>query len=94
LPEAIAGFLQFLQEVTHASDAVLLVRHYQAGQVPAERCLAYDKRGQKMQAQLVSFQRSIASSVVSMQAPCLLRDIESDAGQTVELQPFERGRKP
>src|SRR3954463_1688437 len=35
LPEAIGGFLQFLQQVTHASDAVLLVRHYQAAPHPS-----------------------------------------------------------
>src|SRR5207237_487101 len=42
LPEAISGLLHFLQQVTHAGDAVLLVRHYEAGQEPAERSFAYD----------------------------------------------------
>jgi two-component system, NtrC family, nitrogen regulation response regulator NtrX len=93
LPEAIGGFLQFLQQVTHAGDAVLLVRHYQAGKDPTERCLAYDSRGQRLEAPLAAFARSIAGSVASMQAPCLLRDLERNGGGTVELQPFERGRR-
>jgi len=93
LPEAVGGLLQFLQQVTHAGDAVLLVRHYQSGQEPAERCLAYDSRGKRLEAPLAPFARSIAGSVASMQGPCLLGDLEQSAGATVELQPFERGRR-
>jgi DNA-binding NtrC family response regulator len=47
LPEAIAGLLFFLRQVTHADDAVLLVRHYQSDQEPAERNLAYDSQGKR-----------------------------------------------
>jgi two-component system, NtrC family, nitrogen regulation response regulator NtrX len=93
LPDAVGGLLQFLQQVTHASDAVLLVRYYQAGQDPAERSVAYDRRGQHLESPLAPFARSIAGSVASMQAPCLLRDLEHGAGGSVELQPFERGRR-
>jgi ActR/RegA family two-component response regulator len=93
LPEAIGGFLQFLRQVTHAGDAVLLVRHYQPGGTPAERCLAYGSDGQRLETALAPFPRSIAGNVVSMQAPCLLRDLDRTAGGTVELQPFERGRR-
>jgi two-component system, NtrC family, nitrogen regulation response regulator NtrX len=93
LPEAVGGFLQFLQQVTHAGDAVLLVRHYQAGRDPAERSVAYDSRGQRLEAPLAPFARSIAGSVSSMQAPCLLLDLERSAGVSVELQSFERGRR-
>jgi two-component system, NtrC family, nitrogen regulation response regulator NtrX len=93
LPEAIGGLLQFLQQVTHAGDAVLLVRHYQAGQDPADRSVAYDIRGQRLDIPLAPFARSIAGSVASMQAPCLLNDLEQNAGSTVDLQPFERGKR-
>jgi two-component system, NtrC family, nitrogen regulation response regulator NtrX len=93
LPEAIGGLLQFLQQVTHAGDAVLVVRRYNAGQDPADQCVAYDNLGQRLEAPLAPFARSIAGSVASMQAPCILRDLHQTAGSTVDLQAFERGRK-
>jgi ActR/RegA family two-component response regulator len=93
LPEAIGGLLQFLRQVTHAGDAVLLVRHYQAGPPPVEQCLAYDLKGRRLQDPLAPFPRSIAGSVISMGAPCLLQDLDSQTGGTVDLAPFERGRR-
>ncbi len=93
LPEAIGGLLQFVRQVTHASDAVLLVRHYQADAQPAEQCAAYGSDGQRLAAPLALFQRSIAGSVVSMQTSCLLSNPEQSAGAAVDLQPFERGRR-
>jgi two-component system nitrogen regulation response regulator NtrX len=93
LSEAVRGLFRFLQQVTHASDAVLLVRQFQAGPPPVERCLAYDKDGKELDAVLVPFNRSVAGSVVSIQDACILRDLEKSAGGSVELQPFERGRR-
>ena len=93
LPEAIGGLLQFVKQVTHATDAVLLVRHYQAGEQPAEQCLAYDSNGQRLETPLAPFPRSIAGSVVSMQTSCLLNDLEKSVGATVDLQPFERDHR-
>ena len=52
LPDAIGGFLQFLQQVTHAGDAVLLVRRYDASQNPPEQCVAYDARGERLEVAL------------------------------------------
>src|SRR6202035_2550666 len=42
LSEAVRGLFRFLQQVTHASDAVLLVRQFQNGMPPSppsERCV-------------------------------------------------------
>jgi ActR/RegA family two-component response regulator len=94
LSEAVRGLFRFLQQVTHASDAVLVVRQFQAGQMPAERCLVYDRDGMLLNVELVPFSRSVAGSVVSLQAACILRDLESSGGGgAIELQPFERGRR-
>jgi ActR/RegA family two-component response regulator len=93
LSEAVRGLFRFLQQVTHASDAVLVVRQFQTGQAPAERCLVYDRDGMQLEVGLVPFSKSVAGSVVSLQAACVLRDLESSGGGAVELQPFERGRR-
>jgi two-component system, NtrC family, nitrogen regulation response regulator NtrX len=93
LTEAVGGLLQFVREVTHAQDAVLLVRHYSQGPPLVDQCAAYDARGQLLADRLVPFPRSIAGSVISMQAPCMIHDLQNKAGSPVELQPFERGRR-
>jgi ActR/RegA family two-component response regulator len=93
LSEAVSGLIRFLQQVTHAADAVLLVRHYQPGQQPDEHCLAYGNDGKRLQVPLVPFRRSLAGSVVSLQEPCVMNDLERTAGGAVDLQPFERGRR-
>ena len=90
LSEAVRGLFRFLQQVTHAGDAVLLVHHFEPG---AERSLAYDRDGNRLEAALVPFSRSIAGSVVSLQESCLMRDLERGGGEAVELQPFERGKR-
>ena len=93
LSEAVRGLFRFLQQVTHASDAVLLVRQVQTGASPGERCLAYDQDGKQLDVTLVPFNRSVASSVVSLQDASILRDLEHSAGGSAELQPFEQGRR-
>src|SRR5436190_2029419 len=90
LSEAVRGLFRFLQQVTHAGDAVLVVHHFEPG---SERCLAYDREGNRLETPLVPFSRSIAGSVVSLQESCLMRDLERGGGEAVELQPFERGRR-
>src|SRR5213080_3924404 len=42
LPEAVASLFQFLLRSTGARDGVLLVRHYDPEQQPAETCRVYD----------------------------------------------------
>jgi two-component system nitrogen regulation response regulator NtrX len=93
LPEAVSGLFRFLQQVTCAGDAVLLVRHYQPGQPSAEECLVYDNHGRRLDVPLVPFRRSLAGSVVSLQQPCIMNDLDRAAGGAVDLQPFERGRR-
>jgi two-component system, NtrC family, nitrogen regulation response regulator NtrX len=93
LSEAVSGLCRFLQQVTHAEAAVLLVRHYQPGQQPDEQCLAYDHNGQRLEVPLVPFSRSLASGVVTLQEPCIMNDLQRQAGSTIDLQPFERGRR-
>jgi two-component system nitrogen regulation response regulator NtrX len=93
LSETVRGLFRFLQQVTHASDAVLLVRQFQSGSPPTERCLAYGSGGQQLDVTLVPFSRSVAGSVVSLQDACILRDLERSGGGAIELQPFERGRR-
>jgi two-component system nitrogen regulation response regulator NtrX len=93
LSEAVSGLFRFLQQVTHAADAVLLVRHYQPGRQPEEQCLVYDNSGRRLDVELVPFRRSLAGSVVSFQEPCIMNDLERMAASTFDLQPFERGRR-
>lgn len=91
LPEAIGSLVRFLVQVTQAREGVLLVRHYDAGRQPAETCKVYDAEGQRLEAKLASFARSVAGTAVSMQEACVLNDLGQTGG--VELQPFEQGRR-
>jgi ActR/RegA family two-component response regulator len=92
LPDAIGSLFRFLLRITSARDGVLLVRSYEPNRQPAEIYRAYDVQGQPLQSDLVPFARSVAGSVVSLQEPYLLNRIDQ-AGGTVDLQPFERGKR-
>jgi two-component system nitrogen regulation response regulator NtrX len=94
LPEAIGSVFRFLLRGTGAADGVLLVRSYDAERKPAESYRAYSATGKGLDVALVPFARSVAGSVVSLQEPCAMNDLdELAAAGTIELQPFERGRK-
>lgn len=93
LPDAIGALVRFLIRTTEAGDGLLLVRRHDADRDPAETCRAYDARGDTVPCELVPFARSIAGSAVSMQEPCVINDLSTPAGGSVELQPFERGRR-
>lgn len=94
LPEAIRSLFRFLLRTTGARDGVLLVRSYDADRQPVEVCRAFDSAGSLLEAELVPFARSVAGSVVSMQEPCTMSRLDQAAATgTVELQPFERGRR-
>jgi len=94
LPEAIGSVFRFLLRGTGAADGVLLVRSYDAERKPAESYRAYSATGQALDVALVPFARSVAGSVVSLQEPCAMTDLDQlAAAGTIELQPFERGRK-
>ncbi|MCI0461351.1 MAG: response regulator [Gemmataceae bacterium] len=94
LPEAVASLFQFLLRTTQARDGVLLVRHYDPEQQPAETCRVYDAEGKLLAGDLVPFARSVAGTAVSLQEPCLMnRFAPMAAAGNVQLQPFERGRQ-
>lgn len=94
LTDAVRGLFRFLLEATHASDGVLLARHYDPKSQPNERLRAYDVQGQVLDVALVPFARSIAATVVSLQEPCVMEHLEQTAtAGNVQLQPFERNRR-
>jgi two-component system, NtrC family, nitrogen regulation response regulator NtrX len=89
LPDAIRALVRFLVRATGARDGLLLVRHYDAERQPAEVCQAYDAAGAVLPGPLVPFARSIAGSAASLGQACVMNSLES----SLELQPFERGRR-
>jgi len=94
LPAAVGNLFRFLLRTTGAQDGVLLVRSYDADRQPAEICRAYDTNGQQLEGALVSFARSLAGSVASMQQPSLMEQLDQAASAgNLELQSFERGRR-
>jgi ActR/RegA family two-component response regulator len=93
LPDAIGALVRFLVGTTQAETGLLLVRRYDAASEPLETCRVYDARGEVVPAQLVPFARSIAGTAVSMQEPCVMNDLSAGATASVELQPFEHGRR-
>jgi two-component system, NtrC family, nitrogen regulation response regulator NtrX len=95
LPEAVRSLLRFLIRSTGAADGALLVRHLTAD--GSETAAAFDATGTSLPANSVSFARSLAASVVSHQEAMLLNGSDEAAAlgtkETVELMPFEVGRK-
>ena len=85
--------MRFLMRMTEAGDGLLLVRRYDAQAEPVETCRVYDAHGETVPAELVPFAHSIAGNAVSMQEPCVINDLSAPAAGSVELQPFERGRR-
>jgi ActR/RegA family two-component response regulator len=94
LPDAVGSLFRFLQQAIGARDGVLLVRHYDPDRQPPEMCRAYDASGKVLDVPLVPFARSVAASALSLQEPCAMNRLDQAAtAGTVELQPFERGRR-
>jgi ActR/RegA family two-component response regulator len=92
LPVAIGSLFRFLLRTTGARDGVLLVRSYDPDRQPAEICQVYDAAGKPLDVPLVPFARSVAGSAVSLQEPSIMNRLDQAAG-TLDLQPFERGRR-
>lgn len=92
LPTAVSSLCRFLRHVTGAADTVLLIRHV-ADQDGAETCRVYDSAGAPLAVELVPFARSLAATAVSMGEPSVMNNLADTTASTVELQPFERGRK-
>lgn len=94
LPEAVRHLFRFLLRTTGGRDGVLLARSYDPAREPAEIFKVYDDAGQPVEAPLVPFARSVAGSVVSLGQPsAMLHPDQAAAGGSLELQPFERGRR-
>lgn len=94
LPVAIHSLFALLLELTGAKDGVLLVHSFDAARQPADLLRAYDVHGKPIDAKLVGFARSLAGSVVSLQEPYSLSDPDRLAKEgTMDLQPFEHGRR-
>jgi ActR/RegA family two-component response regulator len=94
LPEAVRRLLGFLLRTTGAREGVLLVHSYDAERQPAEIYRVYDAAGNPLTLDLVPFARSIAGTVVSLQEPYAMSELDQvSAAGTVELQPFERGHQ-
>lgn len=90
LPAAVHSLFRFLLRTTGAADGALVVCHAPPG--GAEAMAAYGTDGRSLQAGDVPFSRSLAASVVSVQEPCVMYGPDA-AGGTVDLLPFETGRK-
>jgi ActR/RegA family two-component response regulator len=94
LPEAIRSLVRFLVRLTGARDGVLLVRSQDSARESAGAYRAYDAAGAPLNVELVSFARSLAGTVSSMQQPCMMRRLDELAHEpATELQPFEHGRQ-
>jgi len=94
LPTAVRGLLAFVRQVTQASDGVLLIHSYDPQRQPAELTRVLDANGQPIEGPLVPFSRSLAASVISLQAPHVLSQLDRLADEgAVALQPFEQGRR-
>jgi ActR/RegA family two-component response regulator len=92
LPQAVGSLFRFLVRTTGAADGVLLVRSYDAARTPSETCRVYDAAGAPLSVELVPFARSVAGTVVSLEEPYATTRLGESAA-TLELQPFERGRR-
>ncbi len=91
LPEAIAKLFQFLKNLTHARDGILVVRHFDPQKQPAESFRVYDSEGQVKDHSVQDFPKSIAASAISLQEPCTMTDLSAQVqAGAVELQNFEK----
>ena len=94
LPDAVRSLFRFLVQTTSANDGVLIVRSYDPAKEPAENCRVFGMDGRATEVELVPFARSVAGTVVSLQEPYVMTRLdEAVAAGSVELQPFERGRR-
>jgi two-component system nitrogen regulation response regulator NtrX len=92
--DSVRSLFRFLLRSTSAKDGVLIVRSYYPDRQPAENYRAYSIEGQTLSAELVPFSRSLAGTVLSMQEPCVMSDLDKvGQGAGAQLQPFERGRR-
>src|SRR5439155_11748374 len=87
------ALLQFLIQITKSGSGVLLARIYDSHRQPAEIFRAFNSAGEPITGDLVPFARSVAGTVVSRQEACTMNLEALPKSSSVELQPFERGRR-
>jgi len=87
LPSAIHSLFRFLLKTTGATDGALLVRN------TSESTAAYGIDGLRLPTTDVPFHRSMVASIVSLQEPSVMYDVDAATAGTIDLMPFEMGRK-
>jgi two-component system nitrogen regulation response regulator NtrX len=91
LPEAIHSLFRFVLQSTEAPDGVLIAVHqFEDGR---ESIRTYDSAGALRDTPTVPFRQSLAATVVSLQEPCVMNDFDPSTTSSVELMPFEQGRR-
>jgi two-component system, NtrC family, nitrogen regulation response regulator NtrX len=94
LPTAVHSLFAFLLSTTGATGGALLVHSHDSERCPEGAVRAYGPDGQPLPGPFAPFARSLASSVVSLGEPHALEGLEQVAAEgTIELMPFERGRR-
>ena len=88
LPEAVHALLRFLCQVTGAKDGVLVIRRLDDD---GDQIRAYDRAGKSLPLPRISFGRTIAASVASLQSACIMSEADFADG-TIERFPFEMER--
>lgn len=89
LPEAIRRLFQLLLDLTAAQDGVLVVHAYDPARQPAKLYEAYDASGNRLETELVPFERSLAGSLTALDQPLATVQLDNSGA---DLQTFERGR--
>jgi two-component system, NtrC family, nitrogen regulation response regulator NtrX len=91
LPVAVQTLFRFLLRATGAGDGMLIVRHLSDD--GGDTTICYAPNGEPVAVPAIPFNLTLASSVLSLQEPCVLTDLEGNLAGMVELLPFEKNRK-
>lgn len=85
VPQAIRSLCQFVQQVTGAADAVLIVQSH-------DDLRAYSNEGSLITEPLALFPRTLAASALGLGEPSIISKLDAHALSGTDVQPFERGR--
>lgn len=88
LPSAVQTLFRFLLRATGAGDGALIVRQW--SDTGSEQLTCYAPSGEAIRVPPIPFPRTLAASVVSLQDPCVMTDLDANLGGLVELFPFEQ----
>jgi ActR/RegA family two-component response regulator len=93
ISDAIRALFAFLLQITKAQEGVLVARSFDSRRITPEIFRVYNSRGEPLSVELMPFARSLAGTVVSRQGPCIMDLQTESAAGSIDLQPFERGRR-